>query len=55
MTYIEGDMILPSELILPNKTGDVTTQPTMSGALYISGAVLCYRDSTGALKRVVGV
>ena len=44
MPEIIGDIVIPSELILPLV---MSNEPTMSGALWISGTNLVYIDSGG--------
>lgn len=43
MTELIGDICVPSELIVPTPA---TTMPTKSGALYISGAKLCFYNGS---------
>ena len=45
MTEVIGDLVMPSELIIPTPV-DVTNPPTLSGALYMSGAKLAFFDGT---------
>lgn len=40
------DRIAPKEIIIPIVSGTVGNQPTMSGAMYISGAHLYVRTAT---------
>jgi len=43
MVEVIGDVVRPSELILPRSTNN---PPTLSGALYMSGAKLAFFDGT---------
>jgi len=42
MTELIGDIVIPSEIIVPSISGSLTAQPHISGALYISGAKLYF-------------
>ena len=42
MTYIEGDIIVPSEIILPKNE----TPKAKTGQLFLSGAAVCYYNGT---------
>ena len=51
MTYIEGDILSPAELILPEATGEQSGAMTVSGALiYVSGAKLWFNAGNGVEK-----
>jgi len=56
MPQIIGDIVMPSELIVPiTISGATAGQPSLSGAIYISGATLCFRDAYGNLVRVTPI
>jgi len=43
MTYPAiGDILIPKEIIVPAMSGSATAQPTMSGALFMSGSKLYF-------------
>lgn len=46
MTELVGDVVIPSELILPN----TTTMPQVTGALICSGGILYYFDGTNPVE-----
>lgn len=48
MTNLIGDVCAPSDFILPLANG--ANFGKMSGALFVSGANLCRRLGTGAIK-----
>ena len=52
MTEIIGDTVMPSDLIVPGRLDD--SRGTISGSLFISGALLMYVDYTGAMKTLTG-
>ena len=52
MVELVGDPCIPSELVVPIVSGVVSEQPTKSGAVFISGALLYV--VTGGIANVVG-
>ena len=42
------EVISPREIIIPTVTGGIDAQPTMSGALFMSGAKLYVRGATAS-------
>ena len=44
MTEIVGDIVQPSELIIPTSDGTGGNQPTLSGAIFMSGVNLAFYD-----------
>jgi len=48
MVELVGDICVPSELIVPTISGVLAAQPTISGALFMSGAKLYVRGATAA-------
>ena len=53
MTEIIGDTVMPSELIIPEQRNNATIA-SISGQMFISGALLMYVDYTGAMKTLTG-
>ena len=43
MADVTGDVVIPKELIIPIASVTYTAQPSMSGAIYISGSYLYVR------------
>jgi len=50
MVEVIGDVVIPSELICPT-SNTVANQPAKTGALFISGAKLCFY--TGSAVEVI--
>ena len=51
MVDLIGDLCIPKELIVPIVSGTASAQPTMSGALFISGAKLYF--SIGGVSTLI--
>jgi len=46
MVELIGDPCIPSELIVPDISPTQTDQPALSGALFMSGAKLCFYNGS---------
>ncbi len=46
MVEVIGDIVQPSEFISPSSDGTAVNQPTLSGAVFMSGANLCFYNGT---------
>jgi len=48
---VNSDVVMPRELIVPTVSGSAAVQPSLSGALFISGSNLVY--AVGSAKYVI--
>ena len=54
MTEIIGDVVMPSELVVPQQALSNQAIESISGQMFISGAFLMYVDYTGTMKTLTG-
>lgn len=52
MVELIGDLCAPSELIVPVENLVAANQPTMSGAAFISGALMFFVDTDGTRRKI---